>query len=146
MRPRLLLVLLAIAVLGFAPAPFPKPARPGKDSSDLSKLQGTWDVVEYLYQGRRSLSEPAQVRISGDRFEFIVRGEVRSKWVVLLDPKTSPRTLDRRIGDDSRGLLRGIYRFDGDKLILCHECATAQRPRGFDQNGVYLITLRRAGR
>ena len=145
MRPRLLLIAAAVLPLAFAPAPLPRPT-PRKETSDLRRMQGTWDVVERSLGGRSVLREPTQITIRGTRFQFIVRGEVRSDWIVELGPTESPRRMDRRpFAGGGSGLL-GIYRFDGDRLTLCYSQHGA-RPTQFESSsGAYLMVLRRADR
>src|SRR5262245_17666113 len=116
---RLPLIAVAVSALAFAPAPLPR-SSPRKHASDLGKMQGTWDVVERSLGGRSVLHEPTQIRIQGDRLEFVVRGEVRSVWAVELGSWESPRRMDRRAVGGHGGQMLGIYRFDGEQLTLCY--------------------------
>ena len=144
MRPRLLLIA-AVLPLAFAPAPLPRTS-PRKEVSDLSKMQGTWDVVERHLGGSSVLREPSQVRIRGTRFQFVVRGEVRSDWTIELAPAEQPRRMDRRAFGGGGATMLGIYRFDGDRLTLCYS-QHGTRPTRFDsQGGYFLMVLRRADR
>src|SRR5262245_21435709 len=133
---RLLPFAVAVLSLAFAPAPFPK-SRPSKDTSDLARMQGTWTVVEPTLSGRSVLREPTQIKITGTRFEFIVSGEVRSRWEMKLDPTASPRVMDRtslatqRVGGGN--VLLCIYRFQGEQLHILYTTSGA-RPTAFDSN------------
>jgi uncharacterized protein (TIGR03067 family) len=76
---------------------------------------------------------------------------VRSVWEFRLDPTATPRRIDRTsLGTEyvERGnFLRGIYRFDGDKLTICYAQNKGSRPTEFDSGTRdYLMVLTRAGR
>lgn len=143
MRMRLLVAAVLLS-LGFAPAPFPKPR--AQQASDLSRMQGTWDVVERTLGGRSVLTEqPTQIKINGSRFDFVVRGEIRSTWEMKLDPTATPRTIDRVGGAGGDTVLKGVYRFESDRLIIAYS-QNRRLVKGQDDAYEYLMTLKRAGR
>lgn len=119
----------------------PKKAAPPLDPSkvDLEKLQGTWGIVVCKLDGSHiaeSLTTPAK-----DPYPFVfegnmlrlreeqthVEGRIRHLFANIaydkpvsllfsLDAEKKPKTVDFLDGDV---VIRGIYRFDGDKLELC---------------------------
>jgi uncharacterized protein (TIGR03067 family) len=144
-------VFLATALsLHFAPAPFPKPARPGAGQDDLKALQGTWVSVRRTSGGREMKSAGATtVVIAGTNLKYLVGGMVRTEWVITLDTTKNPRILDRtKVGGAGQGVvLRGIYRLDGDTLTICYRqrVGEAERPTDFTGAGagVWLHVMKR---
>jgi uncharacterized protein (TIGR03067 family) len=110
-------MLLAALYLGSAPAPPPKP--PSK--VDLKKMQGTWICTYYaVWDGCiRYANSGEWVEIAGDRLTY-ADDEVRSEWVVTLDATKSRKAITLKgIGGDARGKVRrGIYRFEGNTLLM----------------------------
>jgi hypothetical protein len=47
---RRVLPLIAVLLIGFAPAPFPKPNR---SQEDLKKMQGSWELLYTVMNGKR---------------------------------------------------------------------------------------------
>ncbi len=99
-----LLVLVVTLTLGFAPAPFPKPAKPDR-RTDLQKMQGVWVQVSQTRGGKPwpPPGEPTfrkQVIVSGKRmrmtYQFRGDGIVISEWVVTLDPARHPKAMDMK--------------------------------------------------
>ena len=77
--------LLAVLSLGFAPAPFPKPAKPVPVDTDLMALQGEWleeggSQVVYLF--------------AGTKVTVTQNGRHCSGWIMALDPKRIPKAMD----------------------------------------------------
>src|SRR5262249_41480150 len=148
--PPLAVVLLS---LGFAPAPFPKPAKPGDTRDDLKKLQGVWTVVRRTVGGSPvKLLGETSIEIAGDRLKYVIDGKVRTEWRVRVDAAKKRKVLDRtKVGGARVGIvLRGIYRLEGETFPLCYRQAVAesQRPAGFDasQRGVWFAVAKRKKR
>jgi uncharacterized protein (TIGR03067 family) len=123
------LLLIASLSLAFAPAPFPRRGKREPNASDLQKMQGAWVRVQLGISAQPSADNCA-VTITGDRMQFPSRTDA---WTLTLDPGRRPRTIDATRADNSKSLFRGIYRFDGDSLIICWRGAGAdpQRPADF---------------
>jgi uncharacterized protein (TIGR03067 family) len=141
---RTLLVVSLSLLVGFAPAPFPRPRRTA-EKDDLQRIQGTWEVIQYERGGSDLLRSYKEVRIAfeGGRMTFHFDGRIGSRWDFVLEPASRPRALTRtHVGSKGR-VARGIYRFEGDRLILCDH-HSGPRPTEFDSKGNhYLIVLRR---
>ena len=87
-----------------------------KISGDLKKMQGTW--VRAGEEGPELKWE-----IKGDSLKADVDGMVYTTTLTL-DPKATPHpTADLKItdgpGNSAGKVSKGIYKFDGDKLIFC---------------------------
>jgi uncharacterized protein (TIGR03067 family) len=142
MRTRLLLLISLMLIAGFAPAPFPRATRPDPKGDDLRKLQGTWVVLHKHYGGNKLNYVDAETHftIAGRRMTCTVNGETRSEWNIELDPSARPRALTKKMVS-SEVVLQAIYRFTGDKLMLCQGDV---RPKDFDSTGrCWLLVMRR---
>jgi uncharacterized protein (TIGR03067 family) len=145
MRLRLLLPAVLLAGFGFAPAPFEKPERPGKYHPDLAKMQGDWVVLERRHGGGSDLPPSMRVRIVGRCFRVVIDDEVQSVWTIRLSPSAAPCQIDRK-EIDTHTVMRGIYRFDGDRLTLCY-VQYGERPAEFDAGtSNWLMVLARTSR
>jgi uncharacterized protein (TIGR03067 family) len=119
---RSILLLLALCAAALA-APLPPPKPPGK--ADLKALQGEWEAVR---QRPGALFRPGggvTISVKDDRLAFLVDGEMRTTWVVTLDPKTAPKAIDlRRIASKSGAVgdltLRAVYHVEGDSFTLVY--------------------------
>jgi uncharacterized protein (TIGR03067 family) len=147
---RAILLILAVFVVGFAPAPFPRRSKAEPEKDDLKKMQGLWHCVRRTLAGNPSSRGDVTVEIAGSRFRYRVDGRVTTEWQVTLDASKKPKVLDReRVAAATRGsiVLRGIYRLEGDTLTVCyHQGRTEGRPADFDGTGagIWLMVLKRA--
>jgi uncharacterized protein (TIGR03067 family) len=149
---RRIVPLLTVLLLGFAPAPFPKPEP--RRPSDLARLQGEWEVVEVA--DKKGRTKPSEAGVS-------VRFVIASNRVIIrlagkdlrcddctadlaLDPAATPKQvtwkpISVRSGDKTERAeddlkLVGIYRLVGDDLVICAENDKEQKfPASFDVSG-----------
>jgi uncharacterized protein (TIGR03067 family) len=84
------------------------------------------------------------IRFQGDRMSYVMgKNDVRSTWVFVLSPGPAPRALTAT-RDDRLYVNHGIYRFAGDKLVICFNERGGPRPTEFDSRGNrFLLELRR---
>jgi uncharacterized protein (TIGR03067 family) len=111
MRPALLFVaILCLTSSGTATA--------GEDDKkDLSKMQGTW-----MHQG-----EPLVAVIKGDTMKTGEKGkEPVLVAKIKLHASKSPKWIDAEADGGAKWL--GIYKFDGDKLIMVLAAEPSKRP------------------
>src|SRR5271166_851423 len=141
---RMLLAAACLAVLAFAPAPFPKPPK-----DDLKKMAGTWTVLAYERGGKamRISTATMKVKIAGDKWEFITETlagkRVTATYAVKVDVKAKPRGMNMK---GQHGELLGIYRLDGDQFeLLFHTFGATNRPADFDKGGpqAYRLVMKR---
>jgi uncharacterized protein (TIGR03067 family) len=144
-------LLLAVASLAFAPAPFPRQGAGDPSKEDLKKMQGTWTTLRRTYSGS-PLASPGELTVvfTGDRVKYLVNGVVRTEWIMTLDAKTKPKTLDRKkvSGSGAGQILHGVYHLDGDTLTTCYyqlRGVTDQRPTDLEgaKPGECLYVMRR---
>lgn len=127
---RLALLLLTVLVLAFAPAPLP---RRGKSPPSLD---GKW-VYESQTIGGWELPKADRSEIwveikDGSFFRCATRYRQESR--LILDPTRQPNefVLEFRhpiTGKTSRSM--GIYRREGDRLVLCYDNSGRTRPSTF---------------
>jgi len=126
-------------------------AEPPRELTDQEKLQGEWVLVGLDI---REESVPAE-KLSGTT--LIIKKEKYTTLVkkkeypatFTLDPKQDPKQIDMLIPDDSGKpqLSKGIYKIDGEKLIICRgQAPGGDRPRNFVSsatNDVFVMTWER---
>ena len=140
--------LSLIALLGLV---LPSGADPAKEPTDLEKLQGEWVLAGLEV---REESVPAgklagtTLVIKKDTYTTLVK---KKEYPVTftLDPKQDPKHIDMLVpGDDGTPqLAKGIYRIEGDKLIVCRgQAPGGDRPRNFVSSAtddVFVVTWER---
>jgi len=128
---RSIFLLLALcAAASAAPLPFPKP--PGK--ADLKALQGEWEAVKQRSGATFRVPGNVAIKVKDDRLAFLVDGEMRTTWVITLDPKKAPRAIDlRRVASKSGApgdlTLLAVYHVEGDSFTLAY---CNERPADLD--------------
>jgi uncharacterized protein (TIGR03067 family) len=162
----LLLAALAFAGIGlFAQSSTPakqqdtkkvNPTKPGaKDkhedqrTADSKKLQGTW-VVEKVESGgeERGRELVVTVNFTGEKVAWQQRTMFRD-GTFKIDPTKEPRQIDWTLGEFVPVKIPGIYRLEGDRLILSmgpddHFSQNSRRPTTFatkkkDPHWVYTL-------
>lgn len=129
-------------------------ARGGDTKKDQDKMQGAWQVVEFIADGKtipEDIRSKLVVVIKDDRIELTGFGGVDKRELAFkLDPTKKPKAMDVTPQD---GPYKGktnpaIYDFDGDSLKLCmSNRPTTERPTEFKAeagSNLGLLVLRRA--
>lgn len=148
-RNRMSRVLLALATaLSMAAALAPVPAR--GDTKDGEKLRGEWTLVRHV-EPDGTVIRHREDDIGNSHFLLGFGGgkavqeydfgdpSLEITWAVVLDPSATPKRIDLTGTDSSSSAVatgkvwRGIYRLDGDRLILCFaELDAKARPSAFE--------------
>jgi uncharacterized protein (TIGR03067 family) len=137
--------LVGLAILVGAPIGKPEPK-----SAVQPSLVGAWTIESYLVDGK--LEDHA-----GTTMELTVQGRVVARKDGKVEDEGRFRAAPARdsaefdwMGDDDCGRVPGIYRFDGDLLLLCFNTNPAgTRPSIFDAprgSGCALITFKRVAK
>ena len=141
-----LLVAVAAGLLGFAPAPFPKERRGGKDRADVI---GTWEVVRWQQKGRRESAADRNLvlEITGDRVAFHERGSGKPDVMGMRLYRTA-QPAGFTWNDEGRVVVVGSYRLSGGQLtmILAEGKRLDDRPTDFAAEAQVRIVLRRISR
>jgi uncharacterized protein (TIGR03067 family) len=104
--------------------------------ADADRLQGIWSMLDYQIDGSRS-AEP-EIRswllvVEGDEYNPGVR-EYSVEYTYRLRPGRTPKAIDLlpRAGSSRNQPIRGIYKLEGDRLVLCYPMDPhGERPAGF---------------
>jgi uncharacterized protein (TIGR03067 family) len=107
------------------------------DAQELKKFAGAWAVIEHEHGGKKTPRKEIlslAVEMKGEKMTTRDGTDVKEESaVVLLDPKAKPAAIDVKItsGDDKGKVVKAIYWFDGDKVILCLAEPGKDRPKEF---------------
>jgi RNA polymerase sigma factor (sigma-70 family) len=130
-------------------------------ATDKEKIQGTWEVVELVINGKKELPNEqgkGVIVIKGDKLSFLVREKgtdaekSRKEFTIKLNPSKKPKEIDTDSLDGSHKGEKtgGIYELDGDKLKLClPNDSDIKRPSIFESEAgsqLCLFTLKRLKR
>jgi len=123
----LLPVLVAVLGIDWAAA--------ASDTSDLARMQGVWTLewVEMPDGKRQGESARGKLIIVGHRvtIEVAIDGQQqRSQYLLESLPSQAPPGFDVIWPD--RAPTRGIYHFDGQRLLRCHGYPGGPRPTSFE--------------
>jgi uncharacterized protein (TIGR03067 family) len=103
-----------LLLLGFAPAPFPKPDT-GKE--DLHRMQGGWVMAWSQKDGVKTLAEQEAVwLIAGNQLTTSLAGKKVGAFSIALDGRKKPSTIDVLSPDGSGSPVPGRYSLEGDLL------------------------------
>ena len=109
---------------------------------DKERLQGRW-VAESVDNGRvlpKELAEQFNLTFTGGKMQTTMLGAAISH-VFHLDQTVQPKKIDIISEDDRKGRF-GIYRFDGDRLVLCiGEDDEKDRPTEFSSKGRRMVVV-----
>jgi uncharacterized protein (TIGR03067 family) len=146
-----LFLSLGLGVMG---APHPGAAEPdrAKDQAvaeDLTRLQGTWQLIFAKSDGKKTPeAQVKQIRviIENDHHTVMFGDQVVvHKVKFTLDPTTSPKSTEDTLeqAPHKGKKIRGIYRVDGDSLTSCVGPIDGPRPTEFASMPGSGWTLRR---
>jgi uncharacterized protein (TIGR03067 family) len=130
---RACLLLVAVACLAFAPAPFPRRSRPV--TGDLKALQGEWVWTKGTLAGGDFVMDTSSLSVSGRTLTHLTRGQATARWAAELDTAKEPKRLDCRHLETGRLAVLQIYRLEGDTLTLCWRNDESENGRPIDFEG-----------
>src|SRR5690349_3072845 len=88
-------------------------------ADDLNAMEGTWTAVSWESEGKSYPTEP-RLEVEGDRFLWHFGNHKISTTVTNIDPAREPREIDLTVVEGAQEqTLLGIYKLEGDALILC---------------------------
>jgi uncharacterized protein (TIGR03067 family) len=141
--------LLAVAApaLAFPPVPPPRPKK-----IDQKALDGTWKVVSYAYSSgkvTRTLRLYPTVEIKDGQWVQHPAARAGGRpptYTIKIDGSKSPPTIDMSSDASRVGPRRGVFRLDGQKLIVTYVLSPKARPAKVDgdlADGQYRWVLER---
>lgn len=141
-----------ILALTLAPGALGSQATTEAAKEELQRHQGTWVVTQAIFDGQETAPEVAgSIRrvVEGDHVVWQRDGKPFAGTRIELDPTREPKTIDVfPDGGPNRGQRApGIYRLEGDTLVLCMAPPDGTRPDAFEApsgSGRSLMTFRRA--
>lgn len=119
-------------------------------AADQDKFQGAWQRVSIIDGGKPvEGAEKESVVFSGGGYTLKDGDTAKSMGTFKLDETKDPKEFDVMpgAGPNKGKTLKGIYKFDGDKLIYCIAGPDLDRPKEFASpagSKIRLYTNRRA--
>jgi hypothetical protein len=150
MRARLVLALVVLSALAFAPAPFPRSRRGDRAAISLDQFQGLWKAESFetvIQNGRQRHTgwERTQVRVEGDRWTYLEGGSLNAAYRIRI-ARNSPAAIEfYNLGDKGELYMKGlIHRRQGAVEILFYNAKTGTAATSFDNPpvGWWVLTLR----
>ncbi|MDB5352567.1 MAG: hypothetical protein JWN86_3814 [Planctomycetota bacterium] len=141
---------MAVLLLGLGATPGAR-GDDGDAKADLARFQGRWSMVSMTKNGKMIPAKALEGRVAiiTDNVFTDRQGEkIHGKGTMVLDTKTSPRSVDTAFTD---GPITGkttlaIYEFDGDTMKSCVANPGDPRPKSFESKagtGYMLVTYKR---
>ena len=118
---------------------------------DLQKMQGTWTIAALEVDGKDVPADKlggSILTIKGDHYEVKVK-DTKHGCTIKLDAGKTPRAIDMIFAQpgDADKIHKGVYKIDGDKLVICRGLnASQERPGQFatwPDTSVFVITWQR---
>jgi len=137
------LLLLSSGSVAFADDD-PEPRRPAE--AELKKLQGTWDVVKAVVDGRDDSAKlkdaGAHAVIKKSEFTLVEGKGNKDSMTFTLNTKKKPVQMDLSDGNEK---IRAIYKVEKDVLTIAFN-ERKDHPKGFDKSDGLLVLKRRAAK
>jgi uncharacterized protein (TIGR03067 family) len=151
---RTLLLVLAVAAPGFAPAPVP---RPDRGRAERNQLAGTWVVKTIKHAGSAHwqgaglgtllLYVSGEVRFSDREMHVVLDRDTRARSNESLEIEVQKGTRQIDFLEKSARRTPAIYRLEGGTLTIRYPPNTNKpRPTTFDDPNGILIIMERARR
>lgn len=106
--------------------------------AELKALEGTWVIDAATADGRDHTDDFAGMKLilKGNEYE-IDFAENSGKGTFAIDPTKSPKWIDIKMPEKKLVLFKGktlpgIYKFEGEKLVVCCHADGEKRPAEFD--------------
>lgn len=141
--------LIAIVALGLFLAPLPSGfiRSDEKNKAEKGSIQGQWLITIIEWGEDKYTGDVGTYHITDKELEYQVRDSKRRKDRYETDESTTPCHIDVYSDDKNKVLLeRGIYRLDGDTLVICLKSAELMRPTEFEADKAgrqRVLTLKR---
>lgn len=118
--------------------------------AELKALGGTWTIDAATLAGRDHLNDFKGMKLILTKSDFTIEfAENSDKGTFSINPEKSPKWIDIKTGEKGPFVgktLPGLYKIEGDKLILCVDSDGKTRPEKFEapaKSRSMLLTYRR---
>lgn len=119
-------------------------------AGDLKALQGTWNISAATLAARDHIDDFAGMKlvVKGTDYTITLPGN-NDKGAIKLDASKSPKHIDlttQKDGPFKGRNLAGIYKLDGDTVVLCLNSEKPERPAKFEapaKTPLVLLTFKR---
>lgn len=121
------------------------------EKKDIEPFQGNWNVTSFHCAEARVQEEVnkqfGSVRVSGREIEIVSKeGKSKRQWLILkLKPNERPREIDLLVydeGDKRFETVLGIYKFEGNSLVITISFMGGIRPESFEDLVGREVTLK----
>ena len=127
------------------------PTTAADTTSERARLAGAWVAIEAQRDGAPDNEVLGhQLTFTSSRFSITAQGKQLYAGQYIPDPAFQPARIDFQhdAGEAKGTVWKGIYRLEGDRLVICDDAfdATKERPTSFTTSpgsGHVLITFRR---
>lgn len=125
-------------------------ATPNDKSDALKPIAGKWVLHEATLAGRDHKDDFDGMKLTVTGKDYVIDfGPNSDKGTVTLDAAKSPPWIDlttRKDGPFKGRMLPGVYKLDGDTLVVCLDSEAKARPTAFEAKAkttVMLLTFKR---
>lgn len=118
--------------------------------AELKALEGTWTIDAAMLAGRDHLDDFKGMKLILAKNDFTIEfAENSDKGTFTINAEKSPKWIDIKTG--AKGpffgrMLPGLYKMEGEKLILCVDSDGKVRPEKFEapaKSRIMLLTYQR---
>ena len=116
------------------------------DAAEPDELQGTWALVLQVYDHRQATAPAVEgSEVETFRAHRWEKGDPQRSGTYTTDASRRPAHLDAPFPSrhPQQGMMRYLYRIDGDKLQIAFGDDLGIRPRSFDEPGIFVSTYKR---
>lgn len=123
------------------------------DSKELARFDGTWAIASRTMDGTAQAADQIKGRtmvIKSGNLTLVFAGkELAGGTFKLVDAASTPAQIDWELKDTpAKGkTLKGIYKSEGDKIVLCFGGVGKDRPTAFEckkGSGAALMEIKKA--
>jgi uncharacterized protein (TIGR03067 family) len=106
----------------------------GEKQDDTQKFQGEWTPFSIELDSKsypEDIVKNSKLIIKGNEYIQTLAGQERT-YRFKLDPAKNPKEIDLTRESSPKDVIKGIYKFDGDKLVVCRALTSGvERPKEF---------------